>query len=343
MKSGMLMLSIALCTTPALFALDIEMQPGDHVYLNHLQGHHPIYDLVVHGIRLRNPEETAVTLQSLEVVMSGGERATSRSLGPADSRGASFEIAPGGTLDFGPIYLAAEFKPEEVRIVASFATAGENDEASVSLEVLSLDDKPAYRLPLEGSWYMRGIPSALSHHRWSMATEFGVDFFKTDAEGHLWDGDPVDAASYFGWADPVLAAADGVVEMVIADMSQDRPARMQRPDESREDYGRRLGALNQAAFQEHGLGAATGNLVVIRHGDGHRSAYGHLRAGSVLVAPGDEVRAGQKIAEVGDTGDSHHVHLHFQIMEAEVMRAVPFRFSDVEIRSREYGSWIRPQ
>jgi murein DD-endopeptidase MepM/ murein hydrolase activator NlpD len=267
----------------------------------------------------------------------------SRSLGPADSRSASFEIAPGGTLDFGAVYLAAEFAPEEVRIAASFAAAGESSEASVSLRVRSLDDETAYRLPLEGSWYMRGIPSALSHHRWSMATEFAVDFFKTDAEGRLWDGDPVDAPSYFGWAAPVLAAADGVVEMVIADMSQDRRPRMQQPGESREDYGHRLGALNQAAFQEHGLGGATGNLVVIRHEDGYRSAYAHLRDGSVLVAPGDRVRAGQKIAEVGDTGDSHHVHLHFQIMEAEAMRAVPFRFSDVNIRSREYGSWIRPQ
>lgn len=39
----------------------------------------------------------------------------------------------------------------------------------------------------------------------------------------------------------------------------------------------------------------------------------HLLRGSVLVAPGDAVSAGQQLAQVGATGDASGPHLHFEI------------------------------
>jgi hypothetical protein len=58
---------------------------------------------------------------------------------------------------------------------------------------------------------------------------------------------------------------------------------------------------------------ASGNTIIIRHADGtgiYSTTYGHLRRGSILVAPGDVVTAGQKIAEVGSSGNSSGPHLH---------------------------------
>jgi len=40
----------------------------------------------------------------------------------------------------------------------------------------------------------------------------------------------------------------------------------------------------------------------------------HLRNGSLLVKKGDAVRAGQKIGEVGNSGNSIQPHLHIQVM-----------------------------
>ncbi len=69
--------------------------------------------------------------------------------------------------------------------------------------------------------------------------------------------------------------------------------------------------------------------------DGLHTAYGHLRTGSVRVRVGDEAEAGQPIAEVGDTGDTPLVHLHFQVNAGPdplASRSLPFRFTDTRAR-----------
>lgn len=57
------------------------------------------------------------------------------------------------------------------------------------------------------------------------------------------------------------------------------------------------------------------NLVYIYHGDGIFTGYLHLKNGSVSVQPGDLVVAGQKLGEVGSSGNSTDAHLHFSVYE----------------------------
>jgi murein DD-endopeptidase MepM/ murein hydrolase activator NlpD len=54
-----------------------------------------------------------------------------------------------------------------------------------------------------------------------------------------------------------------------------------------------------------------GNYVVVDHGNGVSTVYAHHRLN--LVHEGDIVRRGQKIAEVGRTGNSTGPHLHFEL------------------------------
>lgn len=53
-----------------------------------------------------------------------------------------------------------------------------------------------------------------------------------------------------------------------------------------------------------------GELIIIKHSDTYVSAYGHNRR--LLVREGQQVKAGQRIAEMGSTG-ADRVKLHFEI------------------------------
>jgi murein DD-endopeptidase MepM/ murein hydrolase activator NlpD len=63
------------------------------------------------------------------------------------------------------------------------------------------------------------------------------------------------------------------------------------------------------AFQRGGAG----HYVVLRAADGTDYVFMHLLAGSITVAKGAALAAGQPFAAVGSTGASSGAHLHFEI------------------------------
>ncbi|MGE5531632.1 MAG: M23 family metallopeptidase, partial [Bacteroidota bacterium] len=56
-----------------------------------------------------------------------------------------------------------------------------------------------------------------------------------------------------------------------------------------------------------------GQAVIIDHGSGMSTLYGHTRSGSLRVCNGQVVQRGQIIAGVGSTGWSTGNHLHFSV------------------------------
>lgn len=54
-----------------------------------------------------------------------------------------------------------------------------------------------------------------------------------------------------------------------------------------------------------------GNCIVIKHGNGFETIYGHLS--KILVKEGQIVQAGQQIGKIGSTGRSTGPHLHYEI------------------------------
>lgn len=56
-----------------------------------------------------------------------------------------------------------------------------------------------------------------------------------------------------------------------------------------------------------------GNLIIINHGNGYITKYGHCS--KLLVKKGDKVYKGQKIAQVGSTGRTTGPHLHFEVLK----------------------------
>ena len=70
------------------------------------------------------------------------------------------------------------------------------------------------------------------------------------------------------------------------------------------------------------------NFVRILHDDGTYAVYAHLHWNSIRVRPGERVKAGQYIADSGNTGFSSGPHLHFAVQRNAGMRveAVPVEF-----------------
>ncbi|MDQ4011121.1 MAG: M23 family metallopeptidase [Actinomycetota bacterium] len=73
-------------------------------------------------------------------------------------------------------------------------------------------------------------------------------------------------------------------------------------------------AAADGVVAESGPASGFGLWVRLRHTDGTTTIYGHINRS--LVKEGQKVRAGQKIAEVGNRGNSTGPHLHFEVWNA---------------------------
>jgi murein DD-endopeptidase MepM/ murein hydrolase activator NlpD len=102
---------------------------------------------------------------------------------------------------------------------------------------------------------------------------------------------------------PVLAAAAGRVRNIRDGM---------------EDVS--VAVIGQAAVE----GRNCGNGVAIEHAEGWETQYCHLRRGSVVVRPGEEVAAGQKLGLVGMSGEASFPHVHLSVRR-EGQEVDPFR------------------
>jgi Peptidase family M23 len=63
------------------------------------------------------------------------------------------------------------------------------------------------------------------------------------------------------------------------------------------------------AVSSYGLG----NAVIIDHGDGWQTIYGHMLRGSIKVRSGDHVEAGTPLGEIGLSGLTEYAHVHFEV------------------------------
>ena len=76
-------------------------------------------------------------------------------------------------------------------------------------------------------------------------------------------------------------------------------------------YGASIVAAGNGTVIISGVYGGYGNCVMIDHGGGIVTIYGH--ASSLLVSAGQTVSQGQEIAKVGSTGISSGNHLHFEV------------------------------
>ncbi len=71
-----------------------------------------------------------------------------------------------------------------------------------------------------------------------------------------------------------------------------------------------------------------GNHVVLNHGYGYKTLYGHML--KFVVRPGQKVKRGQLIGFVGSTGLSTAPHVHYEVMKGgEKMNPINYYYNDL--------------
>lgn len=93
------------------------------------------------------------------------------------------------------------------------------------------------------------------------------------------------------------------------------------------DIGGRMGqpiwAAKEGVVILAGWNGGYGNTIIIDHGNGYATLYGHQSA--LMVNNGDYVETGQHIGNVGSTGLSTGPHLHFEVrLNGSVIDPLPF-------------------
>ncbi|MET4925842.1 M23 family metallopeptidase [Streptomyces sp. PSRA5] len=144
-------------------------------------------------------------------------------------------------------------------------------------------------------------------------------------------------ARYPAFGAPVLAVADATVVRVL-DGRRDHLTRTSIPALAW------MMLIEGSVREAAGPSWIVGNHIVLDLGDGTYAMYAHLKQGSVTVAAGRTVRAGQPIAACGNTGNSTEPHLHFQLMDGpdlDTARGIPFTWRGVGVPAN--GESFTPQ
>jgi hypothetical protein len=196
-------------------------------------------------------------------------------------------------------------------------------------------------LPFRGTWLARNSPARRvpSHGTHLFATTYAMDFIavrgRRTAATRDWrtlvGTEPVER--FFAFGRPVLAPAAGRV-VTVHDGVPDLVARRSQP--SRVPY-----TLTQGARAREGAAGLAGNHVVLELADGTGFVVlAHLRNGSVRVAAGEAVAAGQVVGDCGNSGNSMQPHVHIQVMDSAdpfAARGLPMSFRDYRVLPRDGG------
>ena len=75
--------------------------------------------------------------------------------------------------------------------------------------------------------------------------------------------------------------------------------------------GTPIRAVAPGAVAYRGWLKGYGNLLVLDHGDGYYTLYAH--ASQILVDEGDQVKGGELVGRVGETGSVEGPRLHFEV------------------------------
>jgi len=200
------------------------------------------------------------------------------------------------------------------------------------------------KFPLTGEWCAINTPGEKipSHGTDAFGQTYAYDFMQIDwnEKGFKYFDKPkfesfllgVDLKDTYCWSQPIFSPFDGEVVETCDGVKERNPVHIVRDLAIAIKNG-----LFLKADSNSGLNNLLGNYIILRNRDIF-SLIAHARCNSILVSTGDEVIEGQKLAEVGHSGNSTAPHLHFQLMDrANLLEAkgLPCCFKNMNVRDKD--------
>ena len=204
------------------------------------------------------------------------------------------------------------------------------------------------RFPLTGEWCAVNTPGykVPSHGTDQLGQTYAYDFFQIDwskEKGYKFYKAPTFKSLLLGinlndtycWSQPIYAPFDGEVIEAKDGLKERNPVHIARD----------LATVIKNAFFFHAnsneeLHPVLGNYIILRNDEGIYSLIAHARNGSIRISAGEKVTEGQKLAEVGHSGNSTAPHLHFQLMDRPNLleaKGLPCCFKNYQLYKQ--GKW----
>jgi murein DD-endopeptidase len=168
------------------------------------------------------------------------------------------------------------------------------------------ESAPRLRAPLRGSSWVAFNALFNENHRRAfnpvdgkerIAERFAIDWMRLGPDGRLFHGDSGINANFYSYGEEVIAVADG------------------RISDLKDDLAENVGS-NEISNRKVTLDNIVGNYLIVDLGKGCFALYAHLQPHSFRIKLGDNVKAGEVLALLGNSGNSDAPHLHFQLMNA---------------------------
>jgi murein DD-endopeptidase MepM/ murein hydrolase activator NlpD len=188
-----------------------------------------------------------------------------------------------------------------------FKSENPNDEESVieDLQVLVRRGAPlVVGAPLRGDgWVALSALSNTNSHRRTLvvvngkariAQRFATDWTRIGADGLAFLGDPAKNGNWSAYGAEVLAVGNATVVDVKDGIPENDPT-------------------SDKKAVPITLETVGGNYIILGLGNGYFAFYAHLQPESIRVKVGDNVRRGEVLALLGNSGNADAPHLHFHI------------------------------
>lgn len=168
-------------------------------------------------------------------------------------------------------------------------------------------DKTKLRLPFDGSWMVSQGGRKLYENAYAASEDdrYGVGFIYLK-DGMPFDNDGKQNEDYYCYGQPVLAPAAGTIVQIVGNTPDHPPGK-------------------------NGDAISRGNYVVISHGNNEFSLLPYLKAGSIKVKNGQRVKAGDPVAQCGNSGSSVVPHLEYRLQNTRgfpLPHSMPAQFVD---------------